>query len=385
MRKIPIVFAVLLMIGFILVGCQEVEPEPELPEPEVNSPTWTASPEPDPTETIVPPTETSTPTPVPTETPKAPFPEDLAQINYRTLSQVEELFTIPLADVIDLDFSPDGQYLRMRVLTGQDIHRDIFYDLESGDEVFSLEGGQRIYFNPDSTTIISLDNNLVTMIDLFTGNKLDEYTSTNQAAALSPNGQLLVEIEVHDQDPSGTTLRVNNQNSGKELWWTYLNGILDKEDLHFDGDGKYLAVTYFVPPGTYVSMVWRADIGRVMYTEYGYTEVILHPYSSEIALASGRRSNISLFSTVTWEQKLYLGSAGEEPGYYDVAYSTGGRLIYALSDRDKTEASFWYPPTGEKLDLDLDLDLLAVTISPDRRFLATSDQSGSVIIWGVPE
>ena len=60
-------------------------------------------------------------------------------------------------------------------------------------------------------------------------------------------------------------------------------------------------------------------------------------------------------------------------------------MIYALSDRDKTTASFWFPPTGEKLELDLELDLLAVTISPDRRFLATSDKSGSVIIWGVPE
>ena len=385
MRKTQIGLVVALMLGLSLIGCQNVEPEIELPETEVSPPTWTSSPEPVPTETDVPPTETSIPTPVPTEVPRPSIPEDLAQLNYRTLGMVEELITIPIADVIDLDFSPNGHYLRMRVTAGEDTHRDIFYDIENGDEIFSLEGDQRIYFNPDGSTITSLAGNQIQKIDLKTGNVLDSSTSVTQAAALSPDDHLLIEIETHDQDPPGTTLRVSDLTRDKELWWTYLNGIVEKENLHFDGDGKYLTVTYFVPPGTHVSMVWRANNGRVMYTEYGYTEIIPHPYGSEIALSSGRRSNISLFSTVTWEQKHYLGSAKDEPGYYDVSYSTGGRLIYALSDRDRTEVWFWYPPTGEKLELDLDLDLLAVTISPDRRYLATSDRSGSVIIWGVPE
>ena len=120
----------------------------------------------------------------------------------------------------------------------------------------------------------------------------DEISRANQTAALSPDGRLLVEIEVHDQDPPGTTLRVYDLSSEKELWWTYLNGAVEKEALHFDGDGKYMAVSFFVPPGTHVSMVWRAINGRVTYTEYGYTEIVLHPFGSEIAVSSGRRKPV---------------------------------------------------------------------------------------------
>ncbi len=385
MKRYTIGLWALLLMGMLLVGCQGLGGEPETPIPSAIPSSQVPSPEPSPTEMVVEPTPTSTAEPVPTATARPEIPEELELISYRTLSQVVELTELALPDVMDLEFSPDGRYLRMRVPIDEGTHRDIFYDLEGGEEIFLLEGGQRTYFYPDSRSITSLDNHILARIDLRTGKKIEEFNRANQAAALSPDGSLLVEIEVHDQEPPGTTLRVIDLKTEKELWWTYLNGTLEKKNLNFDQDGRYMAVTFFVPPGTYVSMVWRAGTGRVSYTEYGYTEIVLHPFGSEIAVSSGRRSNISLFSTVTWEQKSYLGTAGEEPGYYDVAYSSGGRLIYALSDREITEASFWFPPTGEKIDLDLGLDLQAVTISPDRRFLATSDKSGAVIIWGVPK
>jgi WD40 repeat protein len=386
MRRMKFAMAIVLLIGIILTGCQEreEEPPPQLSPTAIPS-TQIPSPEPSPTETVVLPTPTSTPLPSSTATPKPSIPEDVALLSYRTLSQVEMLYTFPQAEVLELEFSPDGRYLRMRVPGEEDIYRDIIFDLEEGKEILSLVGNQRIYFKPESNSIVVLEGNSIDTINLLSGERKVEYTREYQAAALSPDGRLLVELEVHDQDPASTTLRLVDLPTETEIFWVYINATVEKDSLSFDDDGKYLAVSYFVPPGTSVATVWKADSGRVMYTEYGYGEIDLHPFGSEIAVASSRRSNISLISTVTWEQKLYLGSAEDEPGYYNVAYSSAGRLIYALSDREKTIASFWFPPSGEKIDLDLDLDLLAVTISPDRRYLATSDKSGSVIIWGVRE
>lgn len=381
MRRTHLVAVIILLaVGTLTSGCGEQETQAV--DPTAIPTTLIPSPEPSPTETIVLPTQTSTPVPLPTETPTPFLPADLELLNYQTLGQVEELASIRLPEVMDLEFSPDGRYLRMRVSAGEETHQDIFYDLEIGQEIFRLEGGQRIYFNPDSTTIAALDGNSLAIYQLPSGEEKAQFNSRNQVAALSPDGRLVVEAEAVDP---GTTLSLVDLTTGEEIYQIYINGTMEKESLHFDLDGKYLAVTYFVPPGTYVSTVWAVKTGWAIFTEYGYSEIALHPFGSEIAVTSTRRSYISLISTVTWDQRDYLGSAGDDPGYYDIAYASGGRLIYALSDGETTAASFWYPPSGEKIDLDLGLDLLAVTISPDRRYLATSDKSGSVVIWGVPQ
>ncbi|HDD55007.1 MAG TPA: WD40 repeat domain-containing protein [Chloroflexi bacterium] len=382
MRRINLVAAIFLLA--VASGCVEQETQAVEPSaiPTAIPTTQIPSPEPLPTETIVLPTETITPAPLPTETPRPFLPPDLALLNYQTLGRVEELASISLPEVIDLEFSPDGRFLRMRVPAGEQIHEDIFYDLGKGEEIFRLEGGQRIYFNPDSTTIAALDGTSLTIHQLPSGEETAQFNGKNQLAALSPDGRLIVEAEAVDP---GTTLTLVDLTSGEDIYQIYINGTMEEESLHFDLDGKNMAVTYFVPPGTYVSTIWSVKTGWAIFTEYGYTEIALHPFGSEVAVSSARQSYISLISTVTWDQRDYLGSAGEDPGYYDIAYASRGRLIYALSGVETTTASFWYPPSGEKIDLDLGLDLLAVTISPDRRYLATSDKSGSVIIWGIPE
>jgi WD40 repeat protein len=389
MKRYYLTATTFLIIGLVLTGCKEIEegPEPLVPTsiPTTLPTTQVSSQEPPPTESVVLPTLTSTPVPLPTPTPTPPIPDRLALLNYQSLSQVEQLLTISMPDVMDLEFSPDGHYLRLRVPAGEETHQDIIYDLETGEETFSLEGGQQTYFYPDSTSLTALEGNTLTIYKLPGGGKKSEYNSEYQVAALSPDGRLVAEFEVFDQEESGTTLHVVDLKTEQEIFWVYINGKLEKDKLTFDIDGRKIGLTYFVPPGTYVSTIWDTRTGRVIYTEYGFTEIVLHPFGSEVAGASSRRSYISLISTVTWEQKHYLGSAEDEPGYYDIAYSSAGRLIYALSDRESTTASFWYPPSGEQIDLDLHLDLLAVTISPDRRFLATSDKDGSVTIWGVPE
>ena len=383
MKRINFAAAGVVILGLLSGGCGQgaVSTEVQLPSPTAalvsTSPPESAEP------TTVP---SASPTAaVPTATPGPSLPASLAEINYRTLSELKPLFSIPLGDVIDLAFSPDHRYLRLRQGNPEGTHTDIFVDLQLGQDIFSLVGNQRVYFTPDSSLLEVLDENGVTLIALANGNSQRVYNSRYQAAALSTASQLLVELEeVAGQDP-GTVLHVIDLSTAEEAYQIYINAILDQEAVHFDDDGELLAASYLVPPGTYVAAVWDARRGYLAYTNYGFSEIALHPFGSEVALANAKQSYISLVSTVTWGQDLYLGLAEDGPAYRDLAYAAGGRLIYALSGDVEAEAAFWYPPSGERLDFDPGTGLLAVAVSPDRQLLAVSHTSGEVVIWGLPE
>jgi WD40 repeat protein len=385
MKRTILVVTVALAAAVLLTACFQAE------SGVVNTPAEPSASElsgatPLPSAVVLVTTQTYTPEPEPTATPLPALPSTLNLLTYRTFDKLEELATLPYHHIIDLDFSPDHRYLRLRQALTEDTHNDIFLDLETWEQAFSLQGGQRIYFSPESVSVAALDGKSLTVYDIKTGEIKLQYNSRNEIAALSPDGRTLVEIEAVEEG-SGTTFRIFDLTTEQEKFRFFINGELEKDSLQFDDDGKLLAGISFLPPNTYISTIWNLDKGRVIYSIYGYSEIALHPFGSEIAISNAKQSYISLVSTVSWLQKTYLGPAVDGPAYYSLAYSSGGRLIYALSDRDGevTTANFWYPPSGEQLPFAHDLDLLAVTISPDNRLLAASQKEGPVIIWGVPE
>ncbi len=382
MKTNSLILGLLLGIGLTLSSCRsEVAETPEptaIPSTEVPS-TNAPSLEPGPSST-----STSTPEPSSTSTPEPLKPDNLPAINYRTISRLKKLVTYQYPDVIDLEFSPDDRYLRLRVNLEEDTHRDTFLDLTTGLEILSLEGGQRTYFSPDRTSVFALDGKDLAIYDLQRGVKMAQYNSRYQVAALSPDNRLLVEIE-EIEPGTGTTFRVVDLTTDEEQYRIFVNGDLERDSLQFDPEGKYLIGISLVPPDTHLTTIWRVENGQVVRSLFGYQEAILHPFHSEVAASSAKQSYISLISTVTWEQKRYLGPALDGPGFHDIKYTSAGRLIYGLFDGETTAAWFWYPPSGELLENNLDLDLLAISVSPDSRLLGTSDKQGNITIWGVSE
>lgn len=329
---------------------------------------------------------TQTAEPLPTEAPAPTLPESLERITYRTFDRLERVAILPYGDVIDLDFSPDHRYLKLRQALTEDTHTDIFFDLKSGEEAFSLQGGQRIYFSPASVSVAALDGSSLTVYDLGTGEIKLQYNSRYDIAGLSPDGKTIIEIEAVEEG-SGTTFRVLDLTTEEEKYRIFINGELAPASVQFDEDGKLLSANSFAPPNTYISTVWDLRSGRAAYSTYGYSEMALHPFGSEIALSNAKQSYISLVSTVSWQQKVYLGPAVDGPSFHDVAYSSGGRLIYALIDEEDgtSTAWFWYPPSGEKLSFPEDREITAIAVSPDLQLLATSQTDGSVVLWGIPK
>jgi hypothetical protein len=377
---------VIVTMGLLSSGCvtrESISPEESAVPAEISTATNLP-----PSETMIAGDPTPTPEPIPsvTNTPKPTvgLGENFVQITYRTLGELEPLFQVPVEDVTELEFSPDHRYLRLRQEM-EDSAIDIFLDLEKGEDIFSIAEGQRTYFNPDSSNIAVLDDSGVTIVDLVSQETRKIYNSTYSAGALSPDGRTLVELEVIEGQIPSTTLHIMDLTQQEEKYQIYINALVMKETIEFDLDGRLLCASYLVPPATYVSAVWRVDNGLPVYTIYGYDEITLHPFGSEVALSHAKRDTISLVSTVTWQQKLYLGSDQEGPGYSQVSYAAEGRLIYALNDKEISAPQFWFPPSGEELDFGEDLDLLALTISPDRELLAASDKQGHVTIWGIPE
>lgn len=376
----------LILGGVILVsacsGGQSGGVTPSVPKA-TDTPAATALPTALPTAQVVVATQTTAPEPTPTA---AALPADLEALTYRTFEGLKELATLPYDEVIDLAFSPDHHYLRIRQALTEDTHNDIFLDLETGEESFSLQGGQRVYFSPNSESIAALDGNSLTVYDLESGETKLQYNSHYEIAALSPDGRTIIEIE-DVEEGTGTTFRAVDLTSEEEKYRIFINGELKNSSLQFDEDERLLAASSFASPNTYITTIWDFRTGRVRYSTYGYSDVTLHPFGSEIAISSAKQSYISLVSTVTWQQKLYLGPAEDGLSYYNVEYSGGGRLIYALIDDEEGNSTvqFWYPPSGENLPFAANQNLLAVAVSPDNKMLAASYQNGSVVIWGVPK
>jgi hypothetical protein len=377
--------AVILAVALLLTACKAGESVAGeiLPVPSTAD-MLSATPLPSPLVVVV--TQTETPEPQPTEPPTPSLPDELELITYRTIGQLEKLADLQCADVIELDFSPNHRYLRLRQALPDYNYSDIFLDLETGEEAFRLEGQQRVYFSPESVSIAALDGNGLTVYDLGTGEIKLQYFSRYEVAALSPDGRTLVEIEAVEEG-TGTTFRVIDLTTEEEKYRIFINGELEKDSLQFDDDGKLLGAISFVPPNTYVTTIWDLRTGRVSYSIYGYSGIALHPYGSEIAISNAKQSYISLISTVSWLQKTYLGPHQDGPAFYNVSYTSGGRLLYALLDGEgeTTNAWFWYPPSGEQLPFADAPDLLAVTVSPDNQLMAISQKSGVVTILGVPE
>jgi WD40 repeat protein len=383
MKRTFLIATVVLTAAILLSSCAAQGSETGEPAP---LPSVTAAPGETALPTPVVVITTQTAAPQPTEPPAPTMPDNLQLITYRTFVSLEELASLPYADVIDLDFSPDHRYLRLRQALTEDTHRDTFLDLETGEEVFNLEGGQRVYFSPASVSIAALDGGSLTVYDLGTGEIKLQYNSRNDIAALSPDGKTIIEIEAVEEG-SGTTFRVLDLTTEEEVYRIFINGELDPASLQFDEDGKLLSATSFAPPNTYISAVWDLRSGRLTHTTYGYKEIAIHPFGSEIAVSNAKQSFISLVSTVTWEQKVYLGPAVDGPSFHDVAYSSRGRLIYALIDGEDgtSQAWFWYPPSGEQLPFPEERDTLAVAVSPDLQLIASSQKDGSVVLWGIPK
>lgn len=385
MKRMTLMMTLVLAVGMLVASCSTEESEPAAARPPssaTDAPLDTALP----SAVVVVTTQTPLPEPEPTEVPAPDLPEDLELITYRTFEELEELVSLPYENVIDLDFSPDHRYLRLRQDPSEGSYNDVFLDLETGEQVFSLQGEQRIYFSPTSVSIAALDGKSLTVYDLETGEMKLQYNSRYEIAALSPDGRTIIEIEAVEEG-SGTTFRIVDLTTEEEKNRIFINGELDAASLQFDDEGRLLSGSSFVPPGTYISTVWNLRIGRPIYSIYGFSEIDLHPFGSEIALSNAKQSYISLVSTVTWLQKLFLGPAENGPAFHDVRYSSGGRMIHALKqgEGESTTAYFWYPPSGERLPFPSELDLLAVSISPDNLLIATSQKNGSVIIWGIPE
>jgi len=367
-RRIPFTIIFLLISTIILLsgcGTQATEPVPPTNIPPTTVPPTKALP----TAAIVISTQANTPAPVSTATTSPSIPANLEVINYETIKRIEKIVAIPLADVIDLEFSPNGQYLRMRIDLSSGNHRDIFMDLDTGMETLTLEGSQRVYFNSNSTSIASLDGKSLVEYDLRTGEGIAGYNSAYDVAALSPDGRWLVVFEEIDEDGPGTTFKIIDISTEEEIHRIFVNTVMDKDNFKFDPDGELLAGTFLVPPNSYVTTFWSVETGKAVHTIYGYSEIEFNPFLQEVAASSAKQNYISLIRLYTWEQKRYLGSAFDGPNYYNIGYTSYGGMVYALYE-------WWLVNFG---------DILNITISPTSKLLATSVKDGYVMLWGIPE
>ncbi|MFV1948402.1 MAG: WD40 repeat domain-containing protein [Anaerolineales bacterium] len=329
-------------------------------------------------------TQVNTPAPVLTGTVSPYIPFNLEVINYVTIMNIEGIVAIPVLDVIELEFSPNEQYLRMRDALGPGNYKDIYVDLNSGLETLTLEGSQRVYFNPNSTSITALIDNRLVEYDLKTGEEEAVYTSDYDIAALSPDRKWLVVIEEIDVNGPGTTFIIVDLDTKEEIHRIFVNTVMDKYGFQFGPAGDLLAGSYIVPPETHITTFWSLVTGKAVHTLYGFSEIVFDPFNPEVAASNAKQNYISLINIHSWEQRLYLGDANDGPVYFNMGYTNYSGMLYALIDGIDTYPWFWKPRSGERVWWPVHFgDLSDITISPGSKLMATSQKNSIVNILGI--
>ncbi len=319
--------------------------------------------------------------------------------------------------VDSLAFSPDGRRLATSAEnpreTGPERNEVKFWDTASGQEVLSLRDvpgrALTVAFSPDGRLLATASSESIQVWDSQTGQKVRELGTGRHAAVFSPDGRRLAGLS-----HQGAT--VWDLASGKEMFHLthpslhWLMGFV--HTLAYSPDGEWLATT---DSGGTV-WIWDASGGgellRLRGGSQDITGLAFRPDGRQLA-AAGR--NLKVWDLTSPPQCRILPG-----GYGSVSFSRDGTLLATLSQSWDRKVQVWTTTTGQLLrtftghtanvhtvallpagqrlvsggedgvrvwDVASGRQLhflhkqLLLALSPDGRWLATTEQPGTVKIW----
>lgn len=245
----------------------------------------------------------------------------------------EELQSFPmhLVDMADIDISPDGGLLA----SGEAI-----WDLESGQELFTLERGSPIpafvAFSPCGSYLASAR--------MDQGVKLWDTSSGEVAHIFMVGEDQRTKRMEYSQDGSRLaagvidgTIRIWNAESGEIIQTLEYSGETDIHDLAYSADGRFLAATGRLPR----TVLWDANSAEVLRTfpmRDNGLGIAFSPDTTLVAVSAGAERAILLFEL------------------------SSGNLVRTL---------------------DLGEQAMAISFSPDGRYLASGTFDGRILLWGL--
>ena len=271
-----------------------------------------------------------------------------------------------LDEVYSAVFTPDGTHLATRSFGAAQV-----WDLSTGELVFKLpdEADGLISFTPDSSYLLSIENDLLYTWDWLTGTEVSRLTLDEALVplAFSPDGTYLVE-----EDRSG--LIVREVSTQREV--TRLDHSANLVAFH--PDGKYLASARFFDHSI---RVWELPTGRevaLMLYEAGHelTSLAFSPDGTQIVSTDWQGS------ARFWEipTRLEVARFTHDNTVMSVSFSQDGQ--YLLSGSEDGIAKVWEVSTGKEIArLKYDGTRNSLAISPDGRSVIFGDGRNTVRVW----
>jgi WD40 repeat protein len=323
-----------------------------------------------------------TPTPLPTV-------HSSREIGLETVKWVVPLIEIQEESgwVYNLAFSPDGT-----LLAGAADHNAVnVWRVEDGVMRRSLTGHtarvRSVAFSSDGRLFASGSEDGTVHIwkvsdwsQLWT---LKGHTSFVNSLDFSPDGQRLV------SGGEDRLIMVWEVESG-ELLYSLEETILRVEQVAFSPDGALIAAV----SAENRARVWRAEGGELLWTLLGPNPIYRIAFSPDnTTLATGAWSvssetGAAMGPIIFWNllDGSQSGRTEEMTVAYSLAYSPDGAVIFS-GTKGNNSLHVWRASDGALL-WELkghEDDVVAVGVNRDGTRIASADQSGRILIWGLPE
>jgi WD40 repeat protein len=213
--------------------------------------------------------------------------------------------------------------------------------------------------------------------------KLDRHASYVNSLAFSSDGKLLIS--------GGEDRRVIVwQWENADILCSLEDPILRVNQVAFSPDGKLIAAA----SGEIRAYVWLVETGELLYSLMGMKNIYsiaFSPDGSELATESwsaapetGEANGPIIFWTMIDGSRI--GNTEKATIAFSMTYSPDDNLLFSGAELNHS-VHIWRASDGSLLrELTGHTDwVTAVAVSPDGAHIASADQKGAIILWGLPE
>lgn len=351
-----------------------VEPDTVIPNPTLEMTAVRSSPTPD--------LATQNPTPEMTVVQSSPTPDLVSQesdpaklISADTVKEIQQLFTLTGYAVA---FPSEATYITTGGLDGSVKIWNLF-DGTLDRELVRLDGMIfELAYSPDNRLLAGTVGDSVIVLDAANGETIARFQGLGrhvQAVAFSPDQARLA---AGGSDIVGLW----NTSSWEEV--ARLDGHEGNIfDLAISPDGTRLLSSGGIPDSTVV--IWDLESIEILHTLTGHGgdihRLALAP-DGQTVVSGGTDRHLKSWQVADGQQGMSL--RGFRDVIYGLAYSPSGDLVAAACGSDSF-IMFWDPESGDMIGTldDPRGEMLNVNFSPNAEYLASSNNLGEVIVWGV--